>query len=62
MNYENYLRGLVKRANEVQSALEEWRGIEMTVEDAGIISEMLHFIGYCQALEGLLEKDNKDKE
>jgi len=58
-NYENYLKVLAKRAKVAQEALDDWR---KDGEDEYFASIISHFIGYCSAIEGFLEKDNKIEE
>jgi len=54
MNYEKYLRGLVVGAKKSLDALNDWK---KDGEDDYFSNQMSHFIGYCLALEGLLEKE-----
>ena len=64
MEYENYIKGLIKRADLTQEVLKNWieKGSDnFTNEDISFLGEVNRLIGYCLGLDGIVNKE-KEKE
>ena len=60
MDYTNYLKKLIEKAEETQLVLDEWKKDgELDEDDTKLLGIVSRLVGYCQAMDGLLEEDKE---